>query len=819
MERYICIHAHFYQPPRENPWLETVEQQDSAYPFHDWNERITAECYGPNGASRIVDPKGRISEIVNNYSKISFNFGPTLLSWLEDKSPDVYRSILEADEKSARRFSGHGSAMAQVYNHVILPLANRRDKQTQVRWGIEDFRHRFEREPEGMWLSETAADTETLEVLAAEGIRFTVLSPFQAARVRRVGSRNWREVGGGRVDPSTPYLCRLPSGNSITLFFYDGPISRAVAFEKLLNSGEQFAQRLTNGFSHHREWPELMHIATDGESYGHHHPHGDMALGYALKHVEDQHLARLTNYGEYLEKYPPQFEAQILEATSWSCAHGVERWRGDCGCSSGGHPEWNQHWRGPLRDALDHLRDAMAPLFEESASKFFNDPWLARDEYIRVVLDRSRSNVDEYFADHQRRLLAPAERVKALELLELQRHALLMFTSCGWFFDEVSGIETIQIIAYAGRVLQLAHVLFGEIAGTIEDEFLRRLSSARSNLPEVGDAAELYRRHVLPANVSLAGVAAHYAISSLFEQRAEEVPIYCYDAERNGLNIVEFGRSRMAVGRARICSKITQESQEYSFGVIHFGDHNLSAGVRRFEDDASYERMVTEATAAFARADLAQVIRVLDRHFGQTTYSLKSLFGDERKKVLDRILSSTLNEAAATYRQVYDNHAPLLRYLASNNLKKPPILALTAEFVLNAGLKRELSRSELDGVRIRGLLQQARDEAIALDRTGLGFTLEGTLNALMAEFSSEPERVDLLARVHAAIMLSGAVQLPVNLWRVQNLYYKVAHEVLPGMRELGNHSSEEWVRIFLDLGERLNLWMGPFRARSMPMAG
>ena len=238
MEKYVCIHGHFYQPPRENPWLEYVEVQDSAAPYHDWNERITAECYGRNATARILNHEGRIEKIVNNYSRISFNFGPTLLSWMRDQIPWVHDAIVEADRQSRKRYSGHGSAIAQVYNHMILPLANPRDKLTQVIWGIRDFEFRFGRRPEGMWLSETAADIETLDAMAQSGIRFTILSPYQASKVRELGKRNWRDVNGGRVDPTVPYRVNLPGGRSIAVFFYDGPVSRAVYFERLLDSGE-----------------------------------------------------------------------------------------------------------------------------------------------------------------------------------------------------------------------------------------------------------------------------------------------------------------------------------------------------------------------------------------------------------------------------------------------------------------------------------------------------------------------------------------------------------------------------------------------------
>ena len=322
--KYICIHGHFYQPPRENAWLEAVEVQDSAHPYHDWNRRITVECYSANVYSRILDDAGRIEKIVNNYEKISFNFGPTLLAWMEIHAPDVYQAVLEADKRSMARYSGHGSALAQAYNHMIMPLAHERDKHTQVLWAIRDFEYRFGRRPEGMWLPETAVDLETLEVLADQGILFTILSPDQAAQTRGLEDTDWCDVSDGAIDPKVPYLQQLEGGGTMTLFFYDGPISRAVAFEGLLKNGEAFAERLVSGFAD-QETPQLLHIATDGESYGHHFPHGDMALAYALHYIESQDLAQLTNYGEFLEKCPPTQEVQIKENTSWSCAHGVAR--------------------------------------------------------------------------------------------------------------------------------------------------------------------------------------------------------------------------------------------------------------------------------------------------------------------------------------------------------------------------------------------------------------------------------------------------------------------------------------------------------------
>ena len=458
MDKYVCIHGHFYQPPRENPWLEYVELQDSAYPYHDWNARITEECYRQNAASRILGPDKKIIEIVNNYESISFDFGPTLMYWLESHAPDVYEKVLEADRRSREKFSGHGCAMAQAYNHMILPLANAHDKQTQVIWGIEDFKRRFQREPEGMWLPETAVDMATLEVLVDHGIKFTILAPRQAKRARRLsGARRWRDVNEGDVDTSVPYICNLPSGKQITLFFYNGPVSHDIAYGGLLHSGENFAMRLVGSFPNDGEQSHLVHVATDGESFGHHHHHGDMALAYCLHHIEANNLAKITIYGEYLEKFPPDHEAEIWENSSWSCVHGVERWRSNCGCAADQSRSGQQQWRAPLREAIDWLRDRLATVYQDRMSTYSPDPWRVRNEYIRVINDRSPENVDAFVAKAAGRELEHHDKVTFLKLLEMQRNGMLMYTSCGWFFDNISGIETVQVMMYASRAMQLCH--------------------------------------------------------------------------------------------------------------------------------------------------------------------------------------------------------------------------------------------------------------------------------------------------------------------------------------------------------------------------
>ncbi|MBL7776289.1 MAG: DUF3536 domain-containing protein, partial [Saprospiraceae bacterium] len=428
--KYICVHGHFYQPPRENAWLETVEQQQSARPFHDWNERINFECYAPNAAARILDKERWIVKIRNNYNRISFNFGPTLLTWMEQNDPEAYALLLKADQRSQERYGSHGSALAQVHSHLILPLANYRDKVTQVYWGVRDFEYRFKRYPEGIWLAETAVDTETLEVLAAHGIQFTVLAPRQAKAVRKLGSASWKPVEADTIDTRRPYCCQLPSGRRISVYFYHGRVAQEVAFNGLLNNGKAFAERLLSILDDGPE-AQLAHIATDGESYGHHHRFGEMALAAALNHIEDNGLATLTNYGQFLELHPPEWEVDIHENSSWSCLHGVERWRDNCGCNTGGNPGWHQRWRKPLRDTLDWLRDQLVPAYEKAARPYLADPWKARNEYIEVMLRRTDNSVREFFEQQARKTLTEQEKTKVLRLLEMQRHAVLMYTSCG----------------------------------------------------------------------------------------------------------------------------------------------------------------------------------------------------------------------------------------------------------------------------------------------------------------------------------------------------------------------------------------------------
>ena len=805
--RYICVHGHFYQPPRENPWLETVEVQESAAPYHDWNDRITAECYAPNGAARITNLHNQIVRIVNNYSRMSFNFGPTLLKWLAEQAPRTYRMILDADKASAQRYSGHGSALAQVYNHMIMPLASRRDAQTQIRWGIDDFEYRFGRKPEGMWLAETAVNRATLDLMAAEGIKFTILAPSQCARIRPLGSEewNWTPTANASVDTRHPYLVNLDEGRSIAVFFYDGPTSRAIAFEGLLNSGETFARRLLDGFRPNDSKPQLSHVATDGESYGHHHRYGEMALAYAMHWIEEHGHARLTNYGEFLENFPPEWEAEVVEDTSWSCSHGIERWRADCGCS-GGRPGCNQQWRGPLRDGLNMLRDETAPLAEAFAASLFKDVWAARDAYIQVVLDRVPSNVDRFFAQHAVRELTPDERILALELMELQRHTQLMYTSCGWFFDEVSGIETVQIVAYAGRVLQLAAKLFGEPGAALEPRFLEIIANAKSNLPDVGDAAELYRQYVLGIRVNLEQVAAHYAISSIFRLYPEESELFCFEVRRDRYETLISGRAKVALGRANIRSRITRAEEDVCFAVLHLGDQNLSAAVRALPatdpgEVAAFDDFAAGVRAAMNRANLPEVIRFIDRYFGTLAYSLTSLFSDEQHRILRTILDRTVAEMEDSLRKIYDDHVSLLRFLTESGMTAPPALALAANYAINSTLREAIEAEAFDPPEIQRLLARAVADQVVLDVANLGFVAGQRMKRAMVHLESamESDRA-MKGTLQSALTIATTLRtLPfeINLWQAQNIWNDLFR------RSDTEYWSPEWKLAFKKLGQAL----------------
>ncbi|MDA8090165.1 MAG: DUF3536 domain-containing protein [Nitrospiraceae bacterium] len=796
--QYIVIHAHMYQPPRENAWLEAIEVQDSPRPYHDWNERITTECYAANAYARILDDQHKIINIGNNYGGISFNFGPTLLSWLEEFSKPAYEKIIEADRQSIKEHSGHGNAISQCYNHIIMPLASRRDKITQVIWGIEDFRHRFSRDPEGMWLPETAVNTETLEVLASQGIKFTILAPGQALMVKAPGQEQWTPVDENSINTRMPYIVKLPLGRSITVFFYNGPASRGVAFEGLLRNGVRLADRLTQIFTG-GDQPELALIATDGESYGHHSQFGDMALAYCLDYIKKNNLANLVNYGEYLEKNPPTWEARIKENTSWSCFHGVERWRSDCGCSIGAHHGWNQQWRTPLRDALDWLSGRLAEDFEELAKPLFKDPWQARDGYIGVVLDRSEAKVADFLDRHAPKKSGPKQRIDAIKLLEMQRQAMLMFTSCGWFFDDISGIETLQVLQYACRALQLRRELKGD---DLEGQFLRILSRAKSNVKEAGGGAELYERQVKVKMIDLGKVAVHYAISSLFEDYAGEQGLYCYDVKKIDYKVLDSDSARMAVGKINVRSRITGDDGTWQFAVLKKSGHEITCGLVENGTDQEYEEFKKTVKEFFSNDGVSpEEFKKIDK-FNSGVYSIKDLFLDEQRKVLEAAVKETLEDSMRLYAEIYERDRFLMDLLRDFKAPIPKPFLTAAELALVPEIEKAVRENPVN-------IQKAEDLCQVLAGWGLEPTreietvLKERVKGLFAALGKE-KKIEYIKELRSLVKFASTLPFQINLWDEQNLYYELAHTIYREMKAAGKGEEwQQWDEEFRALGEDL----------------
>ena len=806
MSRFVCIHGHFYQPPRENAWLEEIEVQDSAAPYHDWNERVSAECYAPNTAARILGARDLIVDIVSNYASISFDAGPTLLTWMERAAPDIYRAILDADKAARDRFHGHGGAMAQAYNHIIMPLAGSRDKRTQVLWGIRDFESRFGRKPEGMWLPETAVDLESLDIMAEQGIAFTVLAPHQAEAVRESASGVWTDVSSGRVDPKRPYLCRLPSGRTIALFFYDGPISHDIAFGDLLRNGEDLAKRLVATFSAAAGRAEIVHIATDGESYGHHHRFGEMALAYALRHVEKNGLAEVTVYGDFLERFPPTDEVRIVENTSWSCCHGVDRWRAGCACSSGAHAGWNQQWRAPLREAMTWLGTRAAEVFESGLGAFSPDPWRARDDYIRVVLDRSPASIEAFFADHIARPLSPPDKVRVLKLLELARQAMLIFTSDGWFFDDISNVETVQNIQYAARALQLARDSGG---ADLEPAYLAMLERAESNVRRHKNGAAVYKTLVRPAVVDFLRLGAHFAVTSLFETYPQAARISHYAADAEAREAKESGPRRLAVGRVRLKSHVTWEERTVDYAVLHLGDQNITAGVREHDGERYYRDMARTIVEAFGKSDMAAIVRLIDRHFAPHTYTLWNLFTDEKRKILFEVLEENLRGLEADFRQIFETNYAIMQAMRETQIPLPEALSTPAEFVLNADLRRLMEGPDLDIEALRKLAAEYAAWSFKPDGEALGLIVARKVAALTAAWAARPGDAAGLEKIEAVLTVLKRLGVGFDHWQSQNIFFSTA-------KALGGHApgaaGADWLRAYKAVGELLRVDTSAFLA-------
>lgn len=810
---FLTVHGHFYQPPRENPWLEAIEQQDSALPNHDWNERINNECYNPNSVSKIVDAKNQILNVVNNYEYMSYNFGPTLLSWMEEYAPMAYERIIKADIASRKMHSGHGNAIAQVYNHMIMPLANERDKQTQVKWGIKDFEYRFGREPEGIWLAETAVDDDTLRVLVENGIKFTILSPYQAQSIRKEGEENWQDVSWGNIDPARSYRYYIKSapGKFIDLFFYDGAISKSVAFDELLKDGNKFVSRLKDGISDARNYPQLINIATDGESYGHHTKFGDMALAYALKlKVKDAGFI-ITNYAEYLEKYRSDWEVDIKPVSSWSCFHGVGRWSDDCGCSTGGHPGWNQKWRKPLREAFDYLRDEMISLYKKVGKKYFLNPEEARNSYISVILDRSDNNVKSFQEEHFMPDLDDEQKVRAMELLEIQRQAMLMYTSCGWFFSEISGIETVQIMKYAARVMQLAKNF---IKKDLETHFLEILSEAQSNLPEFGTGKDVYERFVKPSIVTAKQIVSLWAISSLYSEVEDEESVYCYKIKKHSYKRVVKGNSQLVIGHIEVTSKVTLEKSNMVFALLQFSGGDFHCAIKEYSD--SFMETRKELIRTYLVSPLTEIIRTIDNYFGKEYFTLKDIFIEERRKILQTMLKGKLQNFANTYESMYNEGKGSIYQMQSLGLEIPREFKISAQYVLTKQFNDMFVDSK--GFFNQDILQQASDINFEAKRIGIEIDKSPTAKIFSKKIAQNVGRLAYaldIQQVDATLELLdciGKLELSVDIAEAQNYFFsKIVTNIEELIQNMTCSADRELVTMLFQIGEDLNINMDYYK--------
>lgn len=811
-EVFLTIHGHFYQPPRENPWLEAIELQDSASPFHDWNERINNECYNPNSVAKIVDSKNKILDVVNNYSSISFNFGPTLLSWMEENAPLAYERVIKADIESVGEHDGHGNAIAQVYNHMIMPLANERDKQTQVIWGIKDFETRFGRKPEGMWLAETAVDDDTLKVLVENGIQYTILSPYQALKFKKITDKDWVDVSWGNIDPAKAYRYYIKSspGKYIDLFFYDGAISKSVAFDEILKDGNKFIRRLKEGIATNREYAQLINIATDGESYGHHTKFGDMALSYVLKVRAKEEGFNIVNYAQYLEKYPPQAEVDIKQSSSWSCFHGVGRWKEDCGCSTGGHPGWNQKWRKPLREALDYLRDELVTIFEKEGKNYFKKPWDARNKYIDVILDRSELTIKKFQKDNFVKELSEEKRVKAMELLEMQRQAMLMYTSCGWFFSEISGIETTQIMKYAARAMQLAQSFSKK---DLEKHFLELLSEAKSNFTEFGTGKDIFEKFVKPSIVTIKQIASLWAVSSLYKDYDDEEDVYCYKIKKHSYKKVSKGTSKFIIGHIEIQSQITLQKSNVMFALVQYSGGDFHCAIKEFSDENEYTNIQKELFRIFMLNPLTEIIRSLDEYFGKEYFTLKDIFIEERRKILQIMLQGKMQKFAQTYQEMYSEGKSSIYHMQSLGLSIPDEFKISAGYTLSKQFNDLIIHSS--GFLDNNVIQQAVDINYETKKIGIEIDKMPTNKVFSQKISQNISRLVQSFEIQQAETILELfdniekLELNVDIAEAQNIYFnKIFHEfddIIENVNKSSSSTDKKFITILLEIGNKLNI--------------
>lgn len=791
---HVCVHGHFYQPPRENPWLGVIEPQESALPFHDWNERIASECYTALTCSPVCGPDHLTRDLFNCYAHLSFNFGPTLGEWMERHIPAVFSRVRVADELARQSYSGHGGAIAQAYNHMILPLADARDRHTQIVWGLREFECRYNRRPDSLWLAETAIDMNTVRALIDHGIKYVILSPLQASYVRRFGEKEWTGVPDGTIESRHPYRLFEVDGAGRThfdrfldIFFYDKTLSTKVSFEHLLTDAQKLEWFLRQRLDDDATLPQLVLIATDGEIYGHHEKHGNRALAYFFHKLLDRKNILLTNLSLYLAENPPCWEVRLWDGvdgkgSSWSCSHGVGRWERDCGCSGGPH-DWNQKWRTPLRQAFDGLRDAVREVFRREVGALVNDAFEARNDYISVILNPSAANRAAFLRRHaQKQDLSAQEAGTLWRLLEMDRNAMLMYTSCGWFFSELSGIEPVQNMRYALRAAELA----APFAPTDLVEQLRtRLARAESNVKEQGTGRDIFDRHVLTTRYGAVEVATVHILCRLLALPEPAYALSCQIEAETGKNT---GEVALLWGRALCRDARTLQEQTLYFVAARGEGARIAAA------------FFPTSAEARAVADLRteEVFAVLERE----GVALERLPYADRLRIFHQLKRGALSAADAELHGVYRKFELELTELTRHRLPLPQSLRMIGEQALRSRLQtaltqlaQELLVSEDILVQLRGIFAEAARCGLTVDRSEgariLARTLAEKLEDLMADLNERGAR-EMLQMLRLArefgLEPDNPDLLQDRFWRILHLTPRPTpktRSIVDTMRELG----------------------------------
>ncbi len=766
--KFLIIHAHFYQPPRENPWLGIIERQEGASPFQNWNERITAECYKANTLSRTLDGKGRILSIVNNFKYLSFNVGPTLLNWLQECHPATYDAIVAADFESRTLNSGHGNAIAQVYNHVIMPLASKREQEIQIICGKRDFRRHYGREAESIWLAEAAINETTVELLIEHGTKFVILSPFQAYRIKKIGDDHWLDVSDGSIDSSMPYRIFSDNGH-LDVFFYNKPVSTAVAFEHLLRDADRFAKKLSSALGK-KDGARLMNICTDGESYGHHEAFGDMCLSAFFSGIAEKHGFRITNYGNYIEQFPPFMQVELKpgkngEGTSWSCSHGVDRWQKDCGCSSGGNPGWNQRWREPLRKGLIKLKEELDNIYEEGVKDFFSDPWGPLVDFIEIRKNRSNRDADAFLSRYINKNLDDGEREHLLRLLESQLNSHLMFTSCAWFFDDISGIEAIQNLKYAARAV--------ELSGRTEliTILLDKLAEAKSNIGE-DTGKNLYLKIIAPM-MRTYDLVANQAImeSVLLEKESGRYFFYdvCVkDKER-------FDNYGLTLGRLELLDSFLGIRKEYLFFCVQNDEFFLQTWLGK---DLSWEvrSRILEKLKHRDKNPSSLTAQEIGKEFGLRCYGLSDLLEYDRKEILAKAMVKDFGGLKERTLAYFNKNEKLIGQMIRFGLDLPSEVRLTVSFAIHHKLKFEMEclKGETNPEKfekVMELISFSRKLKIPIDTDSEKKDILETLLGKFRKLFKDPD-LNLLIEIRNITGIISTIGFKIDLAPVQNILFE-----------------------------------------------